>query len=84
MCAWARGAEVYRNLGCSGSVDLIISYHSHLLKCDVKAMTYRNGYKPRAVGDVAAGVYMIAVNPATKNIRWHPKTVPQGLEDFWN
>jgi hypothetical protein len=82
--AWERGAEVYRNLGCSGVVDLVIGYQDHLLKCDVKAMTFRRAYYPPQIGRVAKGVYMIAVHPITKAICWHPRTIPPGLENFWN
>jgi hypothetical protein len=82
--AWERGAEVYRNLGCSGSVDLVISYQDHLLRCDVKAMTMRRKYYPPQIGSVAKGVHMIAVHPVTKDICWHPRTIPPGLESFWN
>ena len=82
--AWERGAEVYRNLGCSGAVDLVISYQDHLLKCDVKAMTFRGCYRPQQIGKVASGVHMIAVHPLTREICWHPKTTPTGLENFWN
>jgi hypothetical protein len=84
LVAWKKGAEVFKNIGCSGDTDLVISHKGHLLKCDVKVMTKRgrNYYAPQ-IGRVAPGVYMIAVHPITHQISWHPKTVPAGLENFW-
>jgi hypothetical protein len=47
-------------------------------------MTFRKAYYAPPIGKVAKGVYMIAVHPITKNISWHPRTIPTGLENFWN
>jgi hypothetical protein len=47
-------------------------------------MTMRRKYYPPQIGSVAKGVHMIAVHPVTKDICWHPRTIPPGLESFWN
>ena len=86
MAAWRKGAEVFRNIGSTGKTDLVIDYKGSLYKCDVKSKKKDRGkcYTVRNIGSVAAGVYMIAVHPLTQKISWHPKTVPPGLENFWD
>ena len=87
LAAWRKGAEVFRNIGSTGKTDLVIDYKGGLYKCDVKSRKKIRGgasYSVRNIASVAPGVYMIAVHPITQQISWHPKTVPPGLENFWD
>ena len=89
--AWKRGAEVFRNLGSSGKVDLILLKDGETLLCDVKQKAqYRihntrpnHDYHQSGLSTVAEDVYMICVHPVSLEITWNTKRVPLGWEDFW-
>ena len=89
--AWKRGAEVFRNLGSSGKVDLILLRNGETLLCDVKQNAqYRiynsppdYGYHQTGLSKVENNVYMVCVHPVTLKIHWNTKRVPKGWEDFW-
>ena len=88
--AWKRDAEVFKNLGKSGDVDLILVKDGETLLCDVKQnaqqrLTASNdpGWYPYAITQIPPHVTMICVHPITLEISWHKKRVPQGWEDFW-
>ena len=89
--AWKRGAEVFRNLGSSGKVDLILLKDGETLLCDVKQKAqYRiynhppdYDYHQTGLSKVEKDVYMICVHPISQGISWNSKRVPLGWEDFW-
>ena len=69
--ALKRGAEVFPNCTCTGSIDMIISINDQHLDCDVKSMTQRQ--KSRG-----------SVHPITFKVSWHPSLIPEGFESFWD
>ena len=89
--AWKRGAEVFRNLGSSGKVDLVLLKDGETLLCDVKqnaqyrthAPTPDYDYYQTGLSKVQDNVYMICVHPISLTINWNTKRVPAGWEDFW-
>ena len=86
--AWERGAEVYENACCTGKVDIILEMNGELLPCDVKAKVerskqYPGRYYQDTLNCIPEDVYMICVDPSTKQINWHTKRIPAGWEDFW-
>ena len=89
--AWKRGAEVFRNLGSSGRVDLILLKDGETLLCDVKQKAqYRihnhppdYDYHQTGLSKVENDVYMICIHPVSLEISWNTKRVPFGWEDFW-
>ena len=89
--AWKRGAEVFRNLGSSGKVDLILLKDGETLLCDVKQngryRIYNNppdyDYHQTGLSSVEKNVYMICIHPISLKISWNTKRVPLGWEDFW-
>lgn len=88
--ALKRGAEVFPNCTCTGSIDLIIKINDKHLDCDVKSMTQRHissgysNYSHASKGMTAKGVYCISVHPITFKVSWHPSLTPKGLEAFWD
>lgn len=88
--ALKRGAEVFPNCTCTGSIDLIIKINGQHLDCDVKSMTQRGrkrgyfNYHHTAKGDTAKGVYCISVHPITFVVSWHPSLTPDGFKTFWD
>jgi len=81
--ALKRGAEVYKNVGCTGKTDLIIEYNGIKESCDVKSLIDKGkGYYSWRLGDTTATP--IGVHPETFEIKWHPKRIPEGLENFWS
>ena len=90
MAAWERNADVYPNKGCTGSVDMVLGIGDELIPIDVKAMRWDHRFNNwTSKGTGAPGVYVVLVNPETKQIRWKnqlDKTpdCPKGLEEFWD
>ena len=88
--ALKRGAEVFPNCTCTGSIDMIISINDQHLDCDVKSMTQRQKSRGRSnfshasKGMTAEGVYCISVHPITIKVSWHPSLIPEGFESFWD
>jgi len=88
--ALKRGAEVFPNSSCTGSIDLIIKINGQSIDCDVKSMTQRHKakglfyYSHTAKSMTSAGVYCISVHPETLSISWHPSLTPEGFETFWD
>ena len=88
--ALKRGAEVFPNCTCTGSIDLIIKINGQHLDCDVKSMTQRHmqkgnySYYHAQKSKTAKGVYCISVHPTTFVVSWHPSLTPKGLETFWD
>lgn len=92
-----KGADVFRNLGCDGKSDLVITFNSHAFKVDVKLWTStpRGTVTPVDVYPVV----VVARDPsdiASWIVRWRGKTkanittdhfkpnCPPGLENFWD
>ena len=88
--ALQRGAEVFPNCTCTGTIDLIIKINDQHLDCDVKTMTQRHlatgrmEYYHTPKSHTAEGVHCISVNPETHSISWHPSLTPKGFETFWD
>ena len=88
--ALKRGAEVFPNSTCTGSIDLIIKINDQHLDCDVKSKTQRHltagrvAYSHKNSGSIAEGVYCISVHPITFEVSWHPSLTPKGFETFWD
>lgn len=83
--ALKRGAEVYKNVGCSGKTDIIISTGNSSLHVDVKTekWDYRNQSFVSS-GVQGATTYRVLVNPETYAVRWVKGKAPQGWENFWD
>ena len=84
--ALKRGAEVYKNVGCTGKTDLVIEYNGFVEKCDVKTLGQGAPGSPKTwIRSTGKSVSTpIGVNPDTWEIKWHPKRTPEGLESFWD
>ena len=83
--AWSRGAEVFKNVGCSGPIDLILVWNDMVLKCDVKQKIQT---RPGSYGACRLGKgnksTIISVHPITRKIKWVRGKEPKGWEEFWN
>ena len=85
--AWKRGAEVFRNAGSTGPIDLILVWEGKTLRCDVKSMDWnvpQNRYLHRRPHMLANDVQLISVNPQTNEISFPPNRTPAGWENFWS
>ena len=90
--AWKRGAEVYPNKGCTGKIDIILEIEGQFVPIDVKVLRWsKNRQNWSSSGKCADGVYKVAVNPETFEIRWDYTSshrtafkCPPGLENFWS
>jgi hypothetical protein len=83
--ALKRGAEVYKNVGCTGKTDLVIEFNDIIERCDVKTLCSvgKGSFSwGRSMGKAISTP--IGVHPETWEIKWHPKRVPPGLETFWD
>lgn len=86
MEAWKRGAEVFKNCGCTGEVDLVLSKGvQDLISVDVgTAQMNGDGHYGASGGFSRKTATPIVVHPVTKEIRWVRGKEPKGWEDFWN
>lgn len=83
--SWERGAEVYKNVGCSGKTDLVLSYGGNVLEVDVKQMNKNGEGKYTASGSASrASKSVVLVNPETLEVRWIKGKEPKGWENFWD
>jgi len=83
--ALKRGAEVYKNVGCTGKTDIIIEFNGVVERCDVKTLGEgAKGHYTWVRSMVRADATPIGVHPLTYEIKWHPKRIPEGLESFWD
>ena len=83
-----RGAEVFKNVSCVGSVDMVLEIEGTMYPINVKAMVERNKQSPgkyyqETLNVIPEDVYMVNVHPVTKEICWHTKRIPEGLKDYW-
>ena len=89
--AWTRGAEVFKNVGKTGEVDLVLQINDRILRCDVKSNNQQRihnsrpdfDYFQKSLTTIPEDVYMICFHPVTKKIAWHTNRIPEGLENFW-
>lgn len=83
--AWERGAEVYKNVGCTGKTDLIIVSDGKILEVDVKVLCQNKpGYYGTNSRHSKAKKPVVVVHPVTKEIRWIRGKEPKGWENFWD
>jgi hypothetical protein len=90
VVAAQKGAEVFRNLNCSGPVDLILKVGEQLYMIDVKLARKRkncNGWKDDSVR-VQPPTYPLLVYPvgpdfSSWKIGWKAGRYPLELENFW-
>ena len=93
LLAHWKGCEVFQNVGCTGSTDIVI-IHPDLgsLQVDVKCASWskatNGGYwwnKSHAA--VKAPVYAVIVIPdgdiGNWRVQWRKNHAPEGWEDFW-
>ena len=86
MEAWERGVEVFRNVGCTGKMDLVFARNTgDLLSVDV-GLAQRNGQGVLGASGkfYAKTATPVLVNPVTKVIRWVRGKEPAGWENFWD
>ena len=80
--AMHRGAEVFKNISCVGSWDIVLMMDGPPIACDVKQKrwnTQANDYTYR--GDSNAE-HVILVHPRSQKISWYK--APSGWENFWS
>ena len=94
MEAISRGAEVFKNTGCTGSIDMVLRVGDEFVPVDVKLDSWSatRGYW-QSNGVTADGVYHVRVNPETGACSWLKQRggdaskaryqCPEGLEGFW-
>lgn len=83
--ALKRGANVYKNVGCTGKTDIVLEHNSYTLHIDVKVEKWN--YKRQAFGSrglVKATKPRVLVNPETWQVRWVKGKEPQNWETFWD
>ena len=91
LAVWERGAEVFKNYGKTGKVDLVLQIGDRILLCDVKSngqfRRYNSNpnydYFQHSLTTIPEDVYMICFHPITKKIAWNTNRIPEGLENFW-
>jgi len=92
MEAWDRKGEVFKNIGSTGAVDLVLEVGGKYYPIDVKADKWEaNKGVWRRSAPSAENVWLVCVNPETRKVRWpqvhggsKDLVCPPGLEDFWN
>jgi len=95
IVALEKGAEVYRNMCCTGSIDMILRINGEIVLIDVKVKAWgANHFRARHGEKIPKGVYGVAVDPSTRKVSWYNKRgvklkyssaprCPPGLEEFW-
>ena len=88
LAAW-KGAEVYKNLNCTGKSDLIIVINDVAYQCDVKLARPNNQGSWRGntdtVSDPVIPILVIPVGDdiSTWKVKWIRNRHPEELTDFW-
>jgi len=83
--ALKRGANAYKNVGCTGKTDLILEYNSMTLHVDVKVEKW--DYRSQtfvSYGNQKATKLRVLVNPETWQVRWVKGKAPENWETFWD
>lgn len=82
--ALKRGAEVFKNVGCTGKTDIVLYFCGEVLHVDVKTEKWdprsNTYYSP---GKADAVQHRVLVNPDTWKVRWPYGKAPEGWEMFW-
>ena len=86
MAAWEKGVEVFKNVGCTGKIDLVFARGvNDLLSVDVALMRMNGQGYYGAAGTISSKVVTpVLVHPITRQIRWLKGREPEGWEDFWD
>ncbi len=91
LLAHWKGCEVFRNVGCTGSTDMVIKHPDlGVLEVDVKCNDWhhtgcwnRNGSRVKA-----KGVWPVEVTPegdiANWKVSWGYNRTPPGWDGFWS
>ena len=87
-----RGAEVFKNVGCTGDIDMVLRIDGQFIPIDVKLDTWNKRTGVWASHSVCApDVYHVRVRPEDGSITWQLKRgcrsgykCPEGLENFWD
>jgi hypothetical protein len=83
--ALKRGAEVFKNVGCTGKTDIVLAVMDKVIHIDVKTEEWdprsNRFYSPGLSG---ATKKRALVNPDTWRVRWPVGKAPSGWETFWN
>ena len=83
--ALRRGAEVFKNVGCTGKTDIILSKDGQTLHVDVKTEKWNHKYQQFVSrGICGAEQHRALVNPETWRVRWPKGKEPHGWEEFWS
>ena len=83
--ALRRGAEVFKNVGCTGKTDIILSRNGQTLHVDVKTEKWSHIQQQfKSPGLAGAEKHRALVNPETWNVRWPKGKAPNGWETFWD
>ena len=85
LAAWKRGAEVFRNVGCTGKTDIVLQKpDGSLLAVDVKSATVngQGGFGANS-NMTKATETVVLVHPYTEEVRWIKGKEPLGWEGFW-
>jgi hypothetical protein len=82
--ALKRGADVYKNVGCTGKTDIVMTLNDLVIQIDVKTEEWdprsNRYYSPGLSG---ATKPRALVNPQTWKVRWPYGKAPEGWEMFW-
>jgi hypothetical protein len=82
--ALKRGAEVYKNVGCTGKTDIVLCNCGEVLHVDVKTEEWDpRSNKYYSPGKAGAVEHRVLVNPETWKVRWPFGKAPEGWEMFW-
>jgi hypothetical protein len=83
--ALKRGADVYKNVGCTGKTDIVIEFNGSLLAVDVKMEKWdQASCRYGSFGVRNATKDRVLVNPSTWKVRWPKGKAPEGWQSFWN
>lgn len=75
---------MFKNVGCTGKTDIVLSYKDSILHIDVKV----EEWDPRSESFYSPGVSnatkpRVLVNPSTWKVRWPQGKAPEDWELFW-
>ena len=83
--ALKRGADVYKNVGCTGKTDIVIEVDGQLLAVDVKTEKWNHRHQAYySPGTRGCTKNRVLVNPLTWQVRWPRGESPEGWQSFWN
>ena len=90
LAAW-KGAEVFPNVNCTGTADIVMRLDGRLYELDVKVSTWREdrqSWDAKNTHRVSDPVYPVVVEPdgdiANWRVRWIRNRAPQELLHFWD